>query len=200
MIATCAGVNTLGSTARLVLSSIVVAWISSRSLRVNTRSGIGVSQMSASRPTWWLACPVSIGPPRGCEMSPTSKPGPAVLLAFPRRSASAGDELGMAPGAIARQAHRLPVGAGVGEVHAAGRGSPWSTSRGRAARARPRSASCRTASRARTFGFSFPSCRRPFVSLPLAAGSGGLLRGAGAGGRRRRRGACASTSERAREP
>ena len=57
--------------------------ISSRSLRDNRRFGIGVSQMSASSPTWWLAWPVSIGPPRGCDMSPTRRPGqPASLRAL----------------------------------------------------------------------------------------------------------------------
>ena len=53
----------------------MVADISSRSTRVSSRFGIGVSQTSASRPTWWLAWPVIIGPPRGCDMSPTRRPG-----------------------------------------------------------------------------------------------------------------------------
>ena len=45
--------------------------------------GIGVNQISASSPTWWLACPVNIGPPRGCDMSPTRIPGqPASFFAL----------------------------------------------------------------------------------------------------------------------
>ena len=52
-----------------------MADISSRSSRDSGVFGIGVSQMSASSPTWWLVCPVSIGPPRACAMSPTSSPG-----------------------------------------------------------------------------------------------------------------------------
>ena len=47
----------------------------SRSAAESRRSGIGVNQMSASRPIWCEAWPVSIGPPRGCEMSPSSRPG-----------------------------------------------------------------------------------------------------------------------------
>jgi hypothetical protein len=55
-------------------ATTLVAIISSRSFTVSSRSGIGVSQMSASSPTWWLQWPVSICPPRGCAMSPTSNP------------------------------------------------------------------------------------------------------------------------------
>ena len=63
--------------------TIITADISSRSSRDNFRFGIGVSQMSASSPTWWLAWPVIIGPPRGCDMSPTRIPGqPASLCAL----------------------------------------------------------------------------------------------------------------------
>ena len=67
----------------------MTADISSRSLRDKVWSGIGVSQTSASRPTWWLAWPVSIGPPRGCDMSPTRMPGqPASLCTFADRRSS----------------------------------------------------------------------------------------------------------------
>ena len=52
MIAACAGVQTFGSTSVPVLATTMVADISSRSSRVSSRFGIGVSQMSASRPTW----------------------------------------------------------------------------------------------------------------------------------------------------
>ncbi len=58
---------------------MLIADISSRSARDNSRLGIGVSQISASSPTWWLACPVSIGPPRACAMSPTSNPGQPIF-------------------------------------------------------------------------------------------------------------------------
>ena len=43
------------------------------------RSGIGVSQISASRPIWCEAWPVIIGPPRGCAMSPTRRPGQPLI-------------------------------------------------------------------------------------------------------------------------
>ena len=166
MIATCAGVNTLGSTARLVLSSIDVAWISSRSWRVSTRSGIGVSQMSASRPTWWLAWPVSIGPPRGCEMSPTSRPVQPSCSRFRGEALQQLDELGVAPGAIARQAHRLPVGAGIGEVHAAGKAALGVPAEGaRRERGRGRHLAEQIA-RQNLRLLSFPSCRRLFSRRP----------------------------------
>jgi len=69
----------------------LVAGISSRSAALSRRSGIGVSQISASIPSWCDAWPVSIGPPRGCAMSPTNRPGhPAVPAASAaRRSTNA---------------------------------------------------------------------------------------------------------------
>ena len=54
----------------------------SRSSRLCTWSGIGVNQISASRPTWWLVWPESIGPPRGCDMSPTRRPRQPTFFAF----------------------------------------------------------------------------------------------------------------------
>ena len=50
MICVCVGVHTSGSTSLRSAATIMVADISSRSRRVSSRSGIGVSQMSASRP------------------------------------------------------------------------------------------------------------------------------------------------------
>ncbi len=54
-----------------------------------------VSQTSASRPIWWEAWPVIIGPPRGWAMSPTRKPGQisaarSSLAVFLRKPVSAG--------------------------------------------------------------------------------------------------------------
>ena len=64
--------------------------ISSRCSRVRC-SGIGVSQMSASRPIWCEAWPVIMGPPRGCEISPTRMPGhiPASAAFLEKRSRNA---------------------------------------------------------------------------------------------------------------
>ena len=48
------------------------------------------------------------------------QPRPAVvLLGLGGEPLNEAHELGMAPGAVARQAHRLPFGAGVGQLHAA---------------------------------------------------------------------------------
>jgi len=82
MMARCAGVQTLASTSLRLSATTMVADISSRSCRVSSRSGIGRSQMSASSPTWWLAWPVSIGPPRGCAMSPINSPCQPTLAPF----------------------------------------------------------------------------------------------------------------------
>ena len=83
---------------------------------------MGVSQMSASSPTWWLAWPVSIGPPRGWEMSPTRRPGqPSCWRASIAELLHHGDEVRMAPVAVAREAHGLPRGAVDGERRGAGK-------------------------------------------------------------------------------
>ncbi len=60
----------------------------SRSAAESVRLGIGFSQMSASRPIWCEAWPVSIGPPRGCEMSPIRRPGQPSFAAASRDSFS----------------------------------------------------------------------------------------------------------------
>ena len=103
------GPNTLGSMSSRSSRTIMTADISSRSLRESCRFGIGVSQMSASSPTWWLACPVSIGPPRGCDMSPTRMPcQPASFFAFMATPLHQRDHVGMRPVTVARQPHHLP--------------------------------------------------------------------------------------------
>ena len=47
-----------------------------------------MNHKSASSPVWCEACPVSIGPPRGCEISPTIKPFQPSRLAFRESSSS----------------------------------------------------------------------------------------------------------------
>ena len=49
--AACAGVHTFGSTSLRFAATTIVAIMSSRSSRVSSRSGMGVSQISTSRPT-----------------------------------------------------------------------------------------------------------------------------------------------------
>ena len=53
----------------------------SRSSLLSTWPGIGMNQMSTSRPIWWLAWPNGSGPPRGCARSPTRMPFQPVALA-----------------------------------------------------------------------------------------------------------------------
>ena len=67
------------------------------------------------------AWPVIIGPPRGCDMSPTSRPGQCRLGAhLAREPLEKVDQRGMAPVAVARQAHHLPGVAGDRQGLAAG--------------------------------------------------------------------------------
>ena len=75
MRAKCCGVQACGSTSRPSGLTTLVAVMNSRSARDSAWSGMGDSQMSASRPIWWDACPLSMGPPRGCDTSPTRMPG-----------------------------------------------------------------------------------------------------------------------------
>ncbi len=81
---------------------------SSRSCRVSDRDGIGLSQISASSPIWWLAWPLSIGPPLGCDMSPTSSPGQPSFSLASLASLHQLDQGGMGPIAVPRQPHHLP--------------------------------------------------------------------------------------------
>ena len=74
MSSVCVWVHTSGSTSSRSGATTSVAELNSRSSRLCTWSGIGVNQISTSRPTWWLVWPESIGPPRGCDMSPTRRP------------------------------------------------------------------------------------------------------------------------------
>ena len=83
--------------------------------------GIGVSQMSASSPIWCEAWPVSIGPPRGCEMSPIKQARPAIGRRVARQFLDQLDHRRMAPAPVARQAHRLPGRAVGGDRDAAGK-------------------------------------------------------------------------------
>ena len=54
--------------------------------------------MSASRPIWCDACPVIMGPPRGCDMSPTSMPGhPASARRVRGQAFEEPDQIGMPP-------------------------------------------------------------------------------------------------------
>jgi hypothetical protein len=71
-----------GSTSNRSGATTSVAELNSRSSRLCTWSGIGVNQISTSRPTWWLVWPESIGPPRGCDMSPTRRPFQPTFFAF----------------------------------------------------------------------------------------------------------------------
>ena len=103
-----ASVNSVSSTVRVPGWSIETAEIDSRSSPLSRRSGIGVSHRSTSSPIWCEAWPVRIGPPRGCAMSPTSRPGqPSARAPIASRSMKA-TSAGMAPDAVARQPHRLP--------------------------------------------------------------------------------------------
>ena len=106
----CCGRQTSGSTSSPFAATTLVAGISSRSAALSRRSGIGVSHRSASSPIWCEACPVSIGPPRGWPISPTRRPGqPAPSRRRDGEPLEKPDQHRMAPGAIARRPHHLPV-------------------------------------------------------------------------------------------
>ena len=90
-------------------ATTLVADISLRSTGVRRRSGIGVSHMSPSIPSWCEACPVSIGPPRGCAKSPISSPRQPTVSPGRRQPLQKRDQRRMAPGTVARGAHHLPV-------------------------------------------------------------------------------------------
>ena len=147
-------------------ATILTADISSRSSRLIVWSGIGVSQTSASRPTWCEAWPVSIGPPRGWEMSPTRMPfqTPSALR-LAREALEEGDHRRIAPHAVARQPHHLPrlavdrqrPGAGEAAARSSSRSSGSSpraaSSRGRTPASPAGSGSAGLASGGRGFGF-----------------------------------------------
>ena len=61
-----------------------------------------------------------MGPPRGCDMSPTKRPFQPTFLAFSAEPLEEGDQFWMAPIAVARQPHDLPGRAVDRQRHGAG--------------------------------------------------------------------------------